>query len=69
MDIDWSVVEKQLIRWGELFRAGKRLRVDLSFNYMDASSQPASTANRGNKRSSPATQRMLADRTTYIDNE
>lgn len=69
MDIDWSVVETQLIRWGELFRAGKRLRVDLSFNYIDASSQLASTANRGNKRGSSATQRMLADRTTHIDDE
>lgn len=69
MDIEWSVVEKQLIRWGELFRAGKRLRVDLSFNYIDASSQSASLANRGNKRGSSATQRMLADRTTHIDDE
>ncbi|KAJ4330650.1 hypothetical protein N0V95_010019 [Ascochyta clinopodiicola] len=69
MDIDWSVVEKQLIRWGELFRAGKRLRVDLSFNYIDTSSQPSSTAGRGNKRGSSATQRMLADRTAHIDDE
>jgi hypothetical protein len=69
MDIDWSVVEKQLIRWGELFRAGKRLRVELSFNYIDASSQLASTANRRNKRGSSATQRMLADRTSHIDDE
>jgi hypothetical protein len=44
MNIDWPVVERQLIWWGELFRAGKRLRVDLSFNYIDASSQLASTA-------------------------
>ncbi|KAF1951657.1 hypothetical protein CC80DRAFT_597128 [Byssothecium circinans] len=58
-------VEKQLLRWGELFRAGKRLRVDLSFT----SSQLASTANSGNKRGSSATQRMLADRTVYIDDE
>jgi hypothetical protein len=69
IDIDWSVVEKQLVRWGELFRAGKRLRVDLSFNYVDASSQPASTANRGNKRGSSATQRMLADRTSHMEDE
>lgn len=69
MNIEWPVVERQLIRWGELFRAGKRLRVDLSFNYIDASSQLASTANRGNKRGSSATQRMLADRTTYIGDE
>jgi hypothetical protein len=40
MDIDWSVVEKQLLWWGELFRAGKRLRIDLSFNYIDMSDYP-----------------------------
>jgi hypothetical protein len=39
LNIDWSVIKRQLIRWGELFWAGKRLRVDLSFNYIDASSQ------------------------------
>lgn len=69
MDIDWSVVEKQLLRWGELFRAGKRLRIDLSFNYIDASSQPASTDKRGNKRGSSVTQRMLADRTNHVNEE
>jgi hypothetical protein len=69
MDIDWSVVEKQLLQWGELFRAGKRLRIDLSFNYLDAFSQPASTANRGNKRGSSATQRMLAERASQLQEE
>ncbi|KAF2825326.1 hypothetical protein CC86DRAFT_240352, partial [Ophiobolus disseminans] len=51
----WSIIERQLIRWGEFFRAGKRLRVDLSFNYIDASLQPTNPANRGNKRGSSAT--------------
>lgn len=37
IDIDWSIVEKQLLVWGELFRSGKKLRVDLSFNYLDHS--------------------------------
>jgi hypothetical protein len=68
MDIDWSVIERQLIRWGEFFRAGRRLRVDLSFNYIDASLQSASSANRGNKRGS-ATQRMLADRASQLGTE
>lgn len=33
LDIDWRVIEKQLEAWGHLFRAGKRLRMDISFNY------------------------------------
>jgi hypothetical protein len=35
IDIDWLVVERQLLSWGELFRAGKKLRVYLSFNYLE----------------------------------
>jgi hypothetical protein len=68
MDIDWSVIERQLIRWGEFFRAGKRLRVDLSFNYVDNSLQSVSSAKRGNKRGS-TTQRMLADRASQLGAE
>jgi hypothetical protein len=44
------------------------LRVDLSFNYIDASLQSASSANRGNKRGS-ATQRMFADRASQLEAE
>jgi hypothetical protein len=69
MDVDWSVIERQLTRWSEFFRAGKRLRVDLSFNYIDASLQSTSSANRGNKRGSSATQRMLADRASQLEAE
>jgi hypothetical protein len=36
-EIGWPVIEKQLVAWGELFRAGKKLRVDLSFNYLETS--------------------------------
>jgi hypothetical protein len=28
-EIEWLVIEKQLAAWGELFRAGKKLRVSL----------------------------------------
>jgi len=29
IDIGWSVIEKQFVEWGELFRYDKKLRVDL----------------------------------------
>jgi len=61
IDIDWSLVQKQLIKWGELFRSGKKLRVDLSFNYTDSYQSSARTQRRENKRGSSATQRMLAE--------
>jgi hypothetical protein len=35
VQVDWSVVDKQLLSWGELLRAGKRLRVNISFNYVE----------------------------------
>jgi len=30
IDIDWSIIEKELMQWGDLFRSGKKLREDLS---------------------------------------
>ena len=35
--IEWAVIESQLVAWGELFRIGKKLRLNLSFNYVDTS--------------------------------
>ncbi|KAJ8118503.1 hypothetical protein OPT61_g520 [Boeremia exigua] len=69
MHIDWPVVGKQLLQWAELFRSGKRLRVNLSFNYIESSSATSATASRGQGRGSSATQRMLADRATQLDAE
>ena len=40
-DIDWTVIERQLVVWGELFRAGKKLRLNLSFNYVETSHSSA----------------------------
>lgn len=70
IDVDWSLVEKQLVKWGELFRSGKKLRVNLAFNYTDSYSS-VGTQRRGNKRGSSATQRMLAelDSSTQLDTE
>jgi hypothetical protein len=50
LSIDWSVIAKTLMGWGEHFRSGKKLTVQLSFNYLDAKPPPAGSARRGNKR-------------------
>ncbi|KAF2270178.1 hypothetical protein CC78DRAFT_416107, partial [Lojkania enalia] len=55
LSIDWSVIAKTLIGWGELFRSGKKLTVSLSFNYLDTKPPPAGTARRGTKRGLSAT--------------
>jgi hypothetical protein len=70
-EIDWSIVEKQLVAWGELFRAGKKLRVDLSFNYVETGQQSArfSSRKRDKRGSSLITDRMLTERVTQLDIE
>ncbi|RYN43629.1 hypothetical protein AA0117_g13566, partial [Alternaria alternata] len=68
MDVDWLLVERQLMRWGGLLRSGKKLRVDLSFNYVELA-PPSAARNRGNKQGSSATQSMLADRASQLDAE
>jgi hypothetical protein len=67
-NVDWSGIEKQLIEWGELFRYGKKLRISMSFNYVE-SQPPSSVSKSGTKRGSSATQRMLSDRAAQLDAE
>ena len=64
LNIDWPLIEKQMIEWGDLFRSGKKLRINVAFNYMD--SQPPVGTKGVTKRGSCATQRMLADRTSQL---
>jgi hypothetical protein len=69
--IDWATVERQLVEWGELFRAGKKLIVEMTFNYLaedhGALAFPAKKA--GKQGSGSATRRMLAERAVEIDAE
>jgi hypothetical protein len=39
-DIDWTLIETQLLRWENLFRQGKKLRLMTSINYIEATPQP-----------------------------
>ncbi|KAL6240626.1 hypothetical protein RBB50_012453 [Rhinocladiella similis] len=70
-NIDWAIVENQLRNWGQYFLNGKRLRLNLSFNYMEsARPTPRSAARKGDKRgSTSATTLMLAQRDLHISAE
>jgi hypothetical protein len=71
LDIEWPVVENQFVQWSDLFRAGKKLRVDLTFNYVETGQQFASPFSKkgGRKWGWSATQRMLAERAAQLDAE
>jgi hypothetical protein len=62
-EIAWAMVEKQLVAWGQYFQKGKKLRVNVSFNYVEAGPQLASSYTKGGDKrgSTSATQRMLAE--------
>jgi hypothetical protein len=38
---DWAIIEKQLVAWGEFYRVGKKITLQLLFNYVDVT--PSST--------------------------
>lgn len=69
-NVDWSVVERQVVSWSDFFRAGKKLRVYISFNYVETS-QPLATSSRktGKRGASSTTQQMLAERDTQLEAE
>ncbi|CAN9251087.1 unnamed protein product [Alternaria alternata] len=70
LDVDWFLVERQLSQWSESFRAGKKLRVDVSFNYVETGQPAPTTSARGGKRGYlSATQQMLAERDSQVDAE
>ncbi|RYO92895.1 hypothetical protein DL766_009127 [Monosporascus sp. MC13-8B] len=69
VDIDWTVLEMQLQTWSHLLRIGKKLRMDISFNYIEPGGATTS-ARGGTKRKHPsATQDMLSQQTLDLDAE
>ncbi|TVY71304.1 hypothetical protein LSUE1_G004473 [Lachnellula suecica] len=68
-DIDWRVVERQLLKWAELFRAGKKLRLNFSFNYVETSQLVVALSRTTDKRGSSATKQMLAQRAEQLGGE
>ncbi|KAJ8058502.1 hypothetical protein OCU04_012688 [Sclerotinia nivalis] len=67
--IDWGVIERQLIKWAELFCAGKKLRLNFSFNYVETSQLLATSSRKTDKRGSSITTQMLSERAEQLDGE
>jgi hypothetical protein len=68
--IEWTEIENRFLAWGELFRAGKRLLLNLSFNYIDTSQSTTTSLQRAERRVYPSTtQQMLAERAAQLDAE
>jgi hypothetical protein len=69
-NVNWSVIERQLVAWSELFRAGRKLTVKISFNYVETGHGSATSSRKGGRRgASSTTHRMLAERDTQLDAE
>ncbi|KAH1971260.1 hypothetical protein KXV92_007769 [Aspergillus fumigatus] len=69
-NIDWAPVERQLRRWSNLLRMGKKLRVVISFNYGRDDTDDMSTARKVDKRGRvSATRKMLTEPDAQIDAE
>jgi len=65
--IDWAVIESQLVAWSKFYRAGKKLKLNLSFDYVDATN---TSLRRGDKRGhSSTTRQMLATGALQADAE
>jgi len=62
-NINWSIVERKLLGWSDLFRNGKKLRVDICLQFMEveASSRTTNLRNKRQKVGGSTTQHMLAE--------
>jgi hypothetical protein len=69
-NVEWSVIERQLVLWSDLFQAGKKLRVNISFIYIETSLPAATSSRKADKRGASSTTNMMLDeRAAQLDAE
>ena len=70
LDIDWTILERQLQSWSHLLRIGKRIRIDISFNYIETGDSAGVPSRQGARRGYASTsQNMLSERAMQLDAE
>ncbi|KAK4148823.1 hypothetical protein C8A00DRAFT_19406 [Chaetomidium leptoderma] len=68
LEIDWEVVEDQLMAWSHLLRDGKRLRIDISVIYKEAN-QPVAVRTQQITRRGGVTAIQLAERAELLEEQ
>ncbi|KAM5528784.1 hypothetical protein FOXYSP1_16628 [Fusarium oxysporum f. sp. phaseoli] len=66
-NVDWKIAEEQLCRWSHLFRAGKKLRIDISFICKEEPQGSRVVQQQGSRGS--ATARQLAHRDQLLETQ
>jgi hypothetical protein len=67
LDVDWKMIESKLQAWSHLLLDGERLKINLSFNYIETSHSGNAVARGRGGRSATASQ--LAEVAIYIGGE
>lgn len=65
--VDWTMVENQLLMWANLYRLGKKLRIQITINYIDDHGRLPSSSNKRAKTS--VTKGMITERDAEMDAE
>ncbi|KAK4184464.1 hypothetical protein QBC35DRAFT_540097 [Podospora australis] len=68
LDINWEVVEGQLMAWSHLLHDGKRLRIDVSFIYKETTQQVAVRTQQATRRGG-VTATQLAERAELLEEQ
>ncbi|KAJ5720259.1 uncharacterized protein N7483_008193 [Penicillium malachiteum] len=66
-NVDWTTVENQLLKWANLYRLGKKLRIQITINYIDDHGRLSSRSDKRGK--SSVTKGMITERDAEMDAE
>ncbi|KAI1317288.1 hypothetical protein F5Y16DRAFT_153261 [Xylariaceae sp. FL0255] len=69
LNVDWTLIEKQMQSWSHLLRFGKRLRISIWFKYVTTDAPGDVRGQKRARTTGSATQTMLSQRALQLDAE